>query len=133
MRTHVATVLAALALLACAAPAAAQDGNAFDGLPPAQQATPEPTAAPNDTSQDVVGRNTLYIIAGTLLVAFVGIGWWIARDARRALPEHERQRLDHPNDPDARPHRHERQAKAKARAKSRAQRQARKAGRKARR
>jgi hypothetical protein len=133
MRARAASVLSALVLLLAAAPALAQDGNPFNGLPPAEP-TPAPTATPAaDTSNDDVGRATLYIIAGALLVAFVGIGWWIARDARRTLPPEERDRLGRPADPDRLPHRHERQAKAKARAKGRAQRQARKAGRKARR
>ena len=132
MRARAVSVLCTLVLLLAAAPALAQDGNPFNGLPPAEP-TPAPTATPAvDTSNDDVGRATLFVIAGALLVAFVGIGWWIARDARRTLPPEERDRLGRA-EPDRIPHRHERQAKAKARAKGRAQRQARKAGRKARR
>ena len=70
----------------------------------------------------------MFAIGGRLLALFLGIGWWISRDARRNLPADER------DDPrrrrDQGPHKHERQAKAKARAKTRAQRQARKAHRK---
>jgi hypothetical protein len=124
---RVATTLTILALLVPAPAAFAQDGNPFDGLPPAQP-TPAPTVEPvNDQAQDNVGRDTLYIIGAALLVAFIGIGVWISRDARRNLPKDERERLDRRRDELA--HKHERQAKAKARAKGRAQRQARKAGR----
>ena len=128
MRIRFATLIATLALLVSAPVALAQDGNPFDGLPPAQP-TPAPTVEPtNDTSSGNVGRNTLYAIGGALLVAFFGIGMWIARDARRNLPADERERLDRKRDEMA--HKHERQAKAKARAKGRAQRRARKTTRK---
>jgi hypothetical protein len=125
-----ATVIVALLLLAPAA--LAQDGNPFDGqLPPAQE-TPAPTVEPlTDSNDDDVGRQTLFVIGGALLVFFVGIGWWISRDARSNLPADERDGARGLRDQG--PHKHERQAKAKARAKGRAQRQARKAARKARR
>jgi hypothetical protein len=124
MRIRLLAVLTALALLAPAAAAPAQIQNPFNGLPPAQQATPTPTATPTpDTGSDTVGRTTLYIIGGALLLTFVAIGLWIARDARRALPPEQRDATGLREDG---PHRHERQAKAKARAKGRAQRQARK-------
>ena len=130
MRHRLAILTLTLLLLAPAG-ALAQDSNPFDGqLPPAQ---PEQTATPtpaNTSSQDDVGRNTLWIIGGGLLVFFVGIGFWISRDARSNLPADER---DERRGPDGKPlhvHKHERQAKAKARAKGRAQRQARKAHRK---
>ena len=126
---HRLAILTCLLVLLAPAGALAQDGNPFDGqLPPPQ---PTETAAPqpvDSSAQDDVGRTTLYLIGGVLLVFFVGIGVWISRDARANLPEDERD--------DARrlreegPHKHERQAKAKARAKGRAQRQARKAHRK---
>jgi hypothetical protein len=129
MRTSIATLAIALTLLATAAPAFAQVGqNPFDNITPEPSETPTPTAV--DTSTDTTGRNTLYIIGGALVVAFAGIGIWIARDARSNLPEDLRD-SDRPRDQG--PHKHERQAKAKARAKGRAQRQARKAGRKAKR
>ena len=77
-----------------------------------------------------VGRTTLYLIAGALLVAFVFIGWFISRDARRTLPQHrvsdEAERRRH--DPHER-HRRQRE-KERARKKTRAQKQARKAHRK---
>jgi hypothetical protein len=128
MRTRIAAALIAFLLLLPASPALAQVGqNPFDNI------TPEPTATPTpvDTaSEDSTGRATLYIIGAALVVAFAGIGIWIARDARAALPEELR---DENRERDQGPHKHERQAKAKARAKGRAQRQARKAGRKAKR
>ena len=128
MRIRFAVLITVLALLVPASAALAQDGNPFNGLPQAQP-TPAPTVEPvNDSSTDSVGRDTLYIIGAALLVAFFGIGAWIARDARRNLPAEERERLDRKRDEMA--HKHERQAKAKARAKGRAQRQARKTTRK---
>jgi hypothetical protein len=127
MPKRLVILLAVLALLVAAVPARAQDGNPFNGIPPAQP-TAAPTVEPADnSSSDDVGRATLYIIAGALAVSFVGIGWWISRDARRTLPADRRNTKPR----DQGPHRHERQAKAKARAKGRAQRQARKIGRRA--
>jgi len=130
MRNRFAVLITLFALLVPASAALAQSNNPFNGLPPAQS-TPAPTAAPTSTSSADSGQNdrtTLYLIAGILLVVFVGIGTWIARDARRNLPPDERDHLGRTRDQG--PHKHERQAKAKARAKGRAQRQARKAHRK---
>jgi len=130
MRIRLLVLAVALVLLAPGA-ALAQDRNPFDGqLPPAQ---PTPTATPepvDSNSDDDVGRTTLYLIGGALLVFFVGIGVWISRDARSNLTEDERAQLRGAHQRDEGPHKRERQAKAKARAKGRAQRQARKAHRK---
>jgi hypothetical protein len=130
MRHRLAILTCALVLLAPAG-ALAQDGNPFDGsLPPVQ---PTQTAAPtpvDSSAQDDVGRTTLYIIGGVLLLFFVAIGAWISRDARANLTEEDRARLAGVHQRDEGPHKHEREAKAKARAKGRAQRQARKAHRK---
>ena len=110
MRIRFAALIATLALL-ISAPAALAQSNPFDGLPPAQP-TPAPTVEPVDNSaDDNVGRDTLYIIAAGLLVAFIGIGVWISRDARRNLPPEERDHLDGRR-PDEIPHKHERKAKA---------------------
>jgi hypothetical protein len=128
---HRLAILSLVLVLLAPATALAQDGNPFDGqLPPTQPqqtATPAPTSA--STQQDT-GRTTLYLIGGALLVFFVGIGWWISRDARANLTEEDRDSLRGVHRRDEGPHQHERQAKAKARAKGRAQRQARKAHRK---
>src|SRR5688500_6234264 len=121
MRIRIIVLLVLAALLAPPSAALAQDGNPFDGLPPAPP-PPAPTVEPVDTNDDNVTRDTLYIIGGGLLVVMIGIGWWIARDARRSLPPGERD--DRGRLREEGPHRHERKAKAKARAKGRAQRQA---------
>ena len=64
----------------------------FQPLPPAQP-TPAPTAEPEDDGgfldQDIGGSATLYIIAAGLLVAFIFIGMFISRDAKRSLPKIE--------------------------------------------
>ena len=129
---HRLAILSLVLVLLAPATALAQDGNPFDGqLPPAQPeqtATPEPSNA--NEVQDDTARTTLYIIGGALLVFFVGIGFWISRDARSNLTEEDRDSLRGVHQRDEGPHKHERQAKAKARAKGRAQRQARKAHRK---
>ena len=131
MRSRLAILTLALLLLAPAG-AIAQDGNPFDGSLPQAQPTPAPTpeTSNSSSSQDDVGRTTLWIIGGGVAVALLMVGFWISRDARSSLPPDER---DEHLGPDGKPlhvHKHERQAKAKARAKGRAQRQARKAHRK---
>jgi hypothetical protein len=124
-----ALVLALVLALLIPSAALAQ-GGAFGPLP---QTAPEPTAAPtadksNDSlTSDLGGRTTLWVIAGGLLIAFVAIGVFISRDARRALPKDHR--------PDSHrlreqgPHKHKRQAKARARARTKAQRDARRRNR----
>jgi hypothetical protein len=127
-------------LLALAAPAAAlaqNQGNnqgtpapPFQPLPPAQP-TPAPTPAPEDDGgfldSEIGGTSTLYFIAAVLLVAFIAIGMFISRDAKRSLPKAHR--------PDARrlreegPHKHQREAKARARARGKAQKAARRRNR----
>jgi hypothetical protein len=101
----------------------------FSPLPPAQP-TPAPTPEPEDDGfldSEISGTSTLYVIAGVLLVAFVGIGMFISRDARKSLPAGHR--------PDARrlrdegPHRHKREAKARARARGKSQKAARRRNR----
>jgi hypothetical protein len=119
--------LAFLLVLALAAPATAfaQGDNPFGPLPPPAP-SPEPTADPQeDDSFGGTGRETLYVIAGVLLVAFVSIGVWISRDARRFTPRGS----DKAALREQGPHRRGRQAKAKARARTRAQRAARRRNR----
>jgi|SRR5215204_980673 len=127
---RLAALLLCLALLTPAAPAVAQN-SPFGPLP---DAAPTAAPTPDDNTTNVlgqdVGRTTLYLIAGALLVSFVFIGWFISRDARRSLPQHrvseEAERRRH--DPRER-HRRQRE-KERARKKTRAQKQARKAHRK---
>jgi hypothetical protein len=127
---HRLAILSLVLVLLAPATALAQDGNPFDGqLPPpqpSQTATPEPVDSSND---DVVGRNTLWVIGGAVAIALLIFGFWISRDARSNLSEEDRDHLRGVHQRDEGPHKHERQAKAKARAKGRAQRQARKAHR----
>jgi hypothetical protein len=102
----------------------------FQPLPPAQP-TPAPTAEPEDDGgfldSEISGSATLYIIAAGLLVAFVFIGMFISRDAKRTLPKSHR--------PDSHrlreegPHKHKREAKSKARARGKAQKAARRRNR----
>jgi hypothetical protein len=132
--SRLALVLLVLALAAPAAPALAQS-NPFGPLPPAAS-TPAPTPTPDTSSSSGVqdtGTQTLYLIGAALLVFFVAIGVWIARDARRSIPKHERHRGHHmmaepvPGEP--RERRRDPKAKQRARKKARAQRQARKRNR----
>jgi hypothetical protein len=123
------TLVIALVLALLAPAAASAQGGAFGPIPPA--ATPEPTPVPDDDSNsltsDLGGRQTLLIIGGLLLVAFVAIGVFISKDARRALPERHRpggSRLREEG-----PHKHKQQAKARARARGKAQKDARRRNR----
>jgi hypothetical protein len=124
-------LLAAVVLLVAAAPARAQD-SPFAPLP---QATPTqaplPTATPDSNGLQETGTRTLYVIGGALLVFFVAIGVWIARDARRNIPEHHRGRhmMAEPAPGEPRERRRDPKAKAQSRKKTRAQRQARKRNR----
>jgi hypothetical protein len=128
MSRRIALLTAVLAL-ALAAPAAAQQGQSpFGPLPqPAPTVTAVPTATATPTSGDSTGRSTLFIIGGILVVGFAIMGWFIARDARRGLPESRLAAVGRQRDQG--PHAHKREAKAKARAKGRAQRAARKRNR----
>ena len=128
---HRLAILTCLLVLVAPAGALAQDGNPFDGSLPPAQPTPAPTTEPVDrNNDDVVGRNTLWVIGGGVAIALLFFGFWISRDARSNLSDEDRDHLRGVHKRDEGPHKHERQAKAKARAKGRAQRQARKAHRK---
>jgi hypothetical protein len=137
MLRRTALVALLLALLA-PAPALAQvtqqpdptnQTQPFSPLPPPQP-TPAPTPEPEDEGfldSEISGTSTLYVIAGVLLIAFIAIGMFISRDARKALPAGHR--------PDSRrlrdqgPHKHKREAKSRARAKGKAQKAARRRNR----
>ena len=122
-------VIALLVALLAPATAFAQGGGAFGPLPPAApEATPTPAQEDNSSlTSDLGGRETLLVIGGLLLVAFVAIGVFISRDARRALPE--RHRPDAHRRRDEGPHKHKQQAKARARARTKAQKEARRRNR----
>ena len=120
-------LIATLLALALAAPAAAQQ-NPFGPLPQAAPTeTPAPTATPNPSDGNNTGRITLFVIGGALVLGFAVMGWFIMRDARRAIPEEDLAALGRLREQG--PHAHKQHAKAKARAKGRAQRTARKANR----
>ena len=125
-----ALMAVAAALLAPSGAAAQQQqppANPFGPLPPSAP-TPVPTAEPaEDPTDDDVGRTTLYAIMGGLVVVFIGVALWIARDARSRVPERHAPRTGQLREEG--PHRHARQAKAKSRAKSRKARAARKRNR----
>jgi hypothetical protein len=127
---RLALVLTLISLLAPAATAVAQD-NPFTPLPPATP-TPASTPAPAPTANTSsglgdTGTTMLYMIGAALLVAFVAIGLWIARDARRSLPQHHRGRhmIAEPAPGEPRERRRDPKAKAHARKRGRAQRKAR--------
>jgi hypothetical protein len=69
----------------------------------------------------------LYAIGAGLLVVFVGIGIWIARDARRSVPQHHRghRNVAEPAPGEPRPRKKDPRAKQRSRQKARAQRRAR--------
>jgi hypothetical protein len=91
--------------------------------PNAPVTTPAPTATPTPSSGlSNTGTTTLYIIGAALLVAFLGIGLWIARDARQALPESRR---GEPVTANGAHRRHTSAEKKRARERARAQRRAR--------
>jgi hypothetical protein len=128
--TRIALVLVLVAALATPAAALAQNQgqNPFGPLPPSQP-TPAPTQeAPDSPADDDVGRTTLYVIAGALLIAFVAVGVFISRDARRTTAKtghgRDRGRLREEG-----PHKHQKQAKSKARARGKAQKAARRRNR----
>ena len=128
---RLAVLLTLVALLVPAAAAVAQD-NPFGPLPAATP-TPPPVATPDSSSNSATqetGTRTLYVIGAALLVSFVAIGIWIARDARRSLPKHAHHRGRHmmaePAPGEPRERRRDPKAKARARQRARAQRQARK-------
>jgi hypothetical protein len=129
MRRIAALLLCATFLLAPAGAALAQS-EPFGPLP---DAAPSPAPTPDDDGSTVlgqdVGRSTLYAIAGGFVIAFVAIGWFISRDARRNLPADRRDAGTPERLTPAERRRRERH-KARARQKTKAQKAARKAHRK---
>ena len=103
-----------------------------DPFPALPQPQPTPFTPPEEDNgflglDQEIGDNATLYIAGVMFLILVGIGWYISRDARRALPSGHRPGA--PRQRDEGPHKHKRQAKAKARARGRAQRSARRRNR----
>ncbi len=122
-------MLALILLLPAPAALAQQGGGAFEPLPPAQP-TPVPTVAPaNDPAADDVGRTTLYVIGGLLVLSFAALAVWITRDARRAVPAQSGRPAPDPEILDERRHKMAQKAKVQARKKGRQQRVARRRNR----
>lgn len=130
--TRLLALLAALVLLVPAPAALAQGGGAFGPLPqapPAQTPVPE---GPGDVSSEDVSRSTLFLIAAGVLLSFVGLGYWITRDARRNLSDDDRAAVEGSREPGTAPRKQDiAKAKQRAREKTRRQRQARKKTRRA--
>lgn len=124
--TRVLVLILLLAGLALPPVAAAQ--GAFGPLPPADSPPPVETPEPVEIDDGSLSTTTLWLIGGAVIVAFIGIGWYITRDARAHLTEDDRRAIEsHSEDLSAqeRQKRTEAQRK-KARARAKAQRQARK-------
>jgi len=128
MRRFVA--LLALATVLAVPVAARAQSNPFSPLPAGSTPAPAPTATPAPVAdQSSVSRPMLLGIAGAVLLLFVGIGVYIARDARKNLTEADRRALERGEDGPPTPGAERRQAeraKRRNRAKTRAQKQARK-------
>jgi hypothetical protein len=128
------TLAVAVLLAPLAAPSAAlaqttqqPPGGDFGPLPQAAPTeTPTPQKSKDSLSSDLGGNETLFIIGGALLIAFIAIGVFISRDARRSLPEGHRPGSGLREEG---PHKHKREAKAKARQRGRAQKAARRRNR----
>ena len=128
-----------VALLAPAAAVGQQNQQQPNQQQPNQDpfpALPQPQATPFTPPEEdngflgldqEIGDNATLYIAGVMFLILVGIGWYISRDARRALPSGHRPGA--PRQRDEGPHKHKRQAKAKARARTKAQRTARRRNR----
>ena len=128
MRRFVALLVLATVL---AVPVAARaQSSPFSPLPAGSTPAPAPTATPAPVAdQSSVSRPMLLGIAGAVLLLFVAIGVYIARDARRNLTEADRRALERGEDSPPRPAAERRQAersKQRNRARTRAQKQARK-------
>lgn len=123
-----AAVIAVLATLALA-PAAPAQNDPFGPLPqPAPTVTPPP-AEPGGGDVEFT-RNQLVLLALAVVAAFAAVIWFITRDARRSLSDHDREQIDRaerglPTERRTPP----RKAKKKARQKARAQRAARRRNR----
>lgn len=123
--------LLVLLVLLLALPAAAYgqaSSNPFGPLPqpPPQAPPPTETPAPVRPEDQNISRGLLFGIAGGILIAFIGIGLYISRDARRRLTDSDRRALEREREDVDLQRRRSEQAKKKAREKARAQKRARK-------
>lgn len=128
-----AVLLATLALALAAPGAALAQSNPF--VPPIQAngtpapaPTPVPTTTPQSNTLSSTATTTLYVIGALILLSFVAVGIWIARDARRALRE-VRGGPGEPLAADGPARRRPVEAKQRTRARGRAQRRARRRNR----
>ena len=88
-------VLLVLLCAMAAPPAALAQSSPFGPLPQAVTPTPSPSPTPgNVNGQSSVSRGLLLGIAGAVAILFLGIGFYISRDARRNLTEEDRRALD---------------------------------------
>src|SRR3954452_15045071 len=96
MVRRILAVAVLLALLAAPSAALAQTtqqppGGDFGPLPQAAPTeTPTPQKSNNSLSSDLGGNETLFIIGGALLIAFIASGFFLPRAPRRSLPEGHR-------------------------------------------
>jgi len=123
MRAPAAGLLILLALLTAAPVATAQTGGggAFGPLPQAQPEPPPPPEAPGAADDGDVSRETLYLIAAAVLLAFILLGAAITRDARGRLTEDDRAIVE--GRPASNPMRKQESAKLKQRQREKTRRQ----------
>jgi hypothetical protein len=124
-------LISLLVLLAVMVPVPAalaqSSGGAFGPLPQAQPTeTPVPSDDGNSSFQDV-SRETLFIVAAGVILAFVLLGTIITRDARGKLTDEDRAAVEGTRVPGSAPRKQDlAKIKQRQRAKARASRQARK-------
>lgn len=121
-------MLVVLAVCLALPPIAAAQSNPFGPLPPADRPPPVETPEPIEIDNGRFSSTVLLIIGGVVIVAFVGIGMYITRDARAHLTDDDRRALELHSDELATEQQRKQSAAArkKARARTKAQKRARK-------